>query len=94
MIRFADMTNPIWTADNHPGEKLLEWWATPWRALRCEVLLMGWGARMWLEAAQQTGLEPHGDREDVQQHRAHLIWSMALRASKHPQDEENSGPAS
>ena len=81
MIRFADMTNPVWTNEDNPGETLLTWWEAPWRALRAELLLMGWSHRVWVEAAQLTGLEPSGERERVQQHRAKLIWTMAERAA-------------
>ena len=81
MTRFADMTNPVWTNEDNPGETLLTWWEAPWRALRAELLLMGWSHRVWVEAAQLTGLEPSGERERVQQHRAKLIWTMAERAA-------------
>ena len=82
MIRFADTMNPVWSEGFWPDETLLKWWAEPWTALRRELLSMGWGARMWLEAAKLTGLEPHEDREPCQQHRARVVWTMALRAAQ------------
>ena len=55
MVRFADMTQPMWGGTYEPDEETLTWWGEPWQALRREMLVQGWRPRLWIQAASMVG---------------------------------------
>ena len=80
MVRFADMTQPRWEGMDDPREEILQWWSEPWGALRREMLIQGWPARMWTEAARIVGWSSNAWTAPHQRHRARVVSELAVRA--------------